>query len=327
MKKRAFVTGGSGFVGQRLIKTLIDHDLEVLALARSSTSLNAVTSLGARAIHGDLNQPDVWKDSLKNVDVIFNCAAQLSFWGEWQSFLEANVSSLSKFARIAKDSGVPCFVHVSAASVVMSKSEPMLNVTESHETTKQDWMLYSKSKALGEMDLLTLSDETFRTMVIRPPFIWGRGDAFDREISVLIKKGRYAWIGGGDFPYSVAHVDNVCHALLLAFEKGKSSKVYFVRDEEQTTAKEFFLSRIQNLGLPIPRIKVSYKVAFGMSRLIEHIWQLFKFRNEPPLTREMARLMGLPFTISIDSIQNELGYRPITSRSEGLMSSKPGAHR
>jgi nucleoside-diphosphate-sugar epimerase len=40
--------------------------------------------------------------------------------------------------------------------------------------------------------------------------------------------------------------------------------------------------------------------------------------GEPPITRQMLRLIGLPFTVDIGKAQRELGYRPIVSWEEGV---------
>jgi NAD(P)-dependent dehydrogenase (short-subunit alcohol dehydrogenase family) len=51
---RVFVTGGSEFVGRRMIRMLCDRGDEVVALARSEQTARQVTELGAKAVRGDL---------------------------------------------------------------------------------------------------------------------------------------------------------------------------------------------------------------------------------------------------------------------------------
>ncbi len=54
MAERAFVTGGSGFIGGALIRRLVADGHEVRALARSDRSADAVRSLGAEPVKGEL---------------------------------------------------------------------------------------------------------------------------------------------------------------------------------------------------------------------------------------------------------------------------------
>ena len=51
----AFVTGGSGFIGGRLIERLRSDGWDVRALARSAASAEKVRALGAEPVHGDLD--------------------------------------------------------------------------------------------------------------------------------------------------------------------------------------------------------------------------------------------------------------------------------
>lgn len=53
--KKAFVTGGSGFVGRTLISTLIANNIEVVAIARSDVAASTVELCGAKSVRGDLS--------------------------------------------------------------------------------------------------------------------------------------------------------------------------------------------------------------------------------------------------------------------------------
>ena len=74
---RIFLTGGSGFLGQHVIRGLRDQGHTVVALARSAASAQKVTDAGAEPVRGDLSelgdhaQPTVslvWLDRLRDVD-------------------------------------------------------------------------------------------------------------------------------------------------------------------------------------------------------------------------------------------------------------------
>jgi len=75
--QRAFVTGGSGFMGGRLIRMLVAQGVEVSALARSDTARAQVEARGAVAVPGDLADPGAWYDALRGMDVVIRAAARL----------------------------------------------------------------------------------------------------------------------------------------------------------------------------------------------------------------------------------------------------------
>jgi uncharacterized protein YbjT (DUF2867 family) len=69
---RAFITGGSGFVGGCMIQMLRAHDYEVIALARSERAAKQVTQLGANAVTGDLFNEQAMKRGMQECDVVFH---------------------------------------------------------------------------------------------------------------------------------------------------------------------------------------------------------------------------------------------------------------
>ena len=77
----AFVTGGSGFIGGRLIGRLVDEGTVVRALARSDRSAAAVAQLGAEPVRGDLDDPDSIAAGAEGCKVAFHLAAHVEQWG------------------------------------------------------------------------------------------------------------------------------------------------------------------------------------------------------------------------------------------------------
>jgi uncharacterized protein YbjT (DUF2867 family) len=75
-----FVTGGSGFLGGRLISTLRARGDRVLALARSERAVRRVESLGAEAIRGDLDDRRALDVGARGAHVVFHCAALAEEW-------------------------------------------------------------------------------------------------------------------------------------------------------------------------------------------------------------------------------------------------------
>ena len=77
----AFVTGGSGFIGGRLIERLCREGRRVRALARSQSSADKVRALGADPVDGDLEDPGALRAGAEGCDVAFHAAAHLGEWG------------------------------------------------------------------------------------------------------------------------------------------------------------------------------------------------------------------------------------------------------
>src|SRR5436853_6472574 len=80
--KRAFVTGGSGFLGRKLIATLVARGVEVKALSRSEKSDAEVTKRGAIPVRGDLDDIAAMKTGMAGCDVVFHAAAYVDEHGK-----------------------------------------------------------------------------------------------------------------------------------------------------------------------------------------------------------------------------------------------------
>src|SRR5687767_1402397 len=83
MEKIAFVTGGSGSLGQKLVAALIARGFRVRALARTQRSVQTVEQLGAEAVTGSLADAAALRQGMRGADLVIHCAALM---GQQHSF-------------------------------------------------------------------------------------------------------------------------------------------------------------------------------------------------------------------------------------------------
>lgn len=87
----ALVTGGSGFVGGRLISHLLVRGWQVRALARSAESEAQVKALGATPVRGELDNEQALRKAMQGCEIVFHVAAHFKFWGKRELFDQTNV--------------------------------------------------------------------------------------------------------------------------------------------------------------------------------------------------------------------------------------------
>jgi nucleoside-diphosphate-sugar epimerase len=315
---RILVTGGTGFVGSRLIPELAQAGHTVLALTRSASSHDRLKALGAIPVDGDLDScgPLV----LPALDAVVHAAAQFRFGGQREAFFRTNVDGTAALLEGARDAGARTFVHISSAGVVMDDhGTPILAADEGAPTYPNSASPYVASKARSEAAVLAADGPGFRTIALRPSAIWGPGDAFSRELPRAIGTGRFSFIDRGAYPFSTCHVDNLVEAVQCALEKGPGGRAYFVNDREATSFREF-IGRIAGVkGLPIERVRsIPYPLALVVGRLMELAWAILRREDDPPLTRAMARMIGRTFTTSDTAARRDLGYVGRTTTIEGV---------
>lgn len=318
--RTALVTGGSGFVGGHLIPRLIESGWQVRGIGRSAASRAAVATLGAEPCAADLSDPVALERAMAGVDTVFHVAAHFKLWGPHRTFRAMNVDGTRNVVIAAERAGVRRVVYVSAAAVVMGRSEAQRGVTEDLPLQRMGFAPYSASKAEAEEILRAASGRRrgFSTVAIRPPFIWGPDmPALDHMVET-VKAGQFQWVAGGGQALSTCHVDNLCHALILAADRGRDGAAYFVSDGVDTTLKAFLTRLLASRGVTPKDRSVSFGVAWTMAGLMGTAWRLLRLGGEPPITRQMLRLIGKDFTIDISRARSELGYTPVLTPEDGF---------
>jgi nucleoside-diphosphate-sugar epimerase len=317
---KILVTGGSGFLGSRLIPNLVAEGHDVFAMARSSAADGKLRALGAKPVRGDMN--NLGGMVMPPVNAVIHLAAHFHFAGPRAPYFHVNVDGTKALLEAAQAAGVSSFIYLTAAAVIMDdRGSPIRNADERAPTFKDSFSPYIASKATSEAGVLAANQPGFRTIAIRPPGIWGPGDAFSRNIPHAIRSGQFAFIARGDYPYSTCHVDNVAEALIRALDRGEGGKAYFVRDPDNTTFRAFIDGLAKLQGLSIDKLRsVPYGAAFFMGRMMEFGARLRRSDQDPALTRTMVRMIGREFTIDDSAARRDLGYVGKVSRLEGLAS-------
>jgi nucleoside-diphosphate-sugar epimerase len=197
------ITGGTGFVGKRLIDRALVAGHRVRALTRRPQAARE----GVEWIAGALDTPDALRDLATGAEAVVHVAGVVNA-PDKAGFVAGNVTGTQAVAAAAKAVGVPRFVHVSS----LSAREPALST-------------YGWSKAEGEAAVLAAIPGA---AVVRPPAIYGPGDMEMLELFRLAKKGVVPLPPPGRF--STIHVDDLAD-LLLALVASNAAGVFEADDE------------------------------------------------------------------------------------------------
>lgn len=197
------ITGGTGFVGKRLIDRALGLGHRVRALTRRPQAARE----GIEWIAGALDTPDALRDLATGADAVIHVAGVVNA-PDKAGFVAGNVTGTQALVAAAKAAGSPRFVHVSS----LSAREPDLST-------------YGWSKAEGEAAVLAAIPDA---AVVRPPAIYGPGDMEMLELFRLAKKGVVPLPPPGRF--STLHVDDLAD-LLLALAASDAGGVFEADDE------------------------------------------------------------------------------------------------
>ena len=314
----AFVTGGSGFIGGRLIRRLTRDGVTVRALARSDGAAARVREAGAEPVRGDLDDTAALRRGMAGAEVVFHAAAKVEDWGDPKDFRRVNVLGTRNVVRAARDAGARRFVHVGTEAALMA-GQPLIAVNEAAPLQPRSPVLYSATKAQAEIEVLTGAGDQLEAVIVRPRFVWGAGDTtLLPQISEQVRSGQWAWVGGGRHRTATTHVENTVEGLVLAATRGRDRGVWFVTDGGSVVFRDFLSDLIRTQGLEPPDRSVPAPVASAVAATCETLWRLLPLPGRPPLTRFASWIASQECTIDITRAREDLGYEPVVTREEGL---------
>lgn len=184
------VTGGTGFVGEHLLRLAVAAGYEVRALTRGKRpALDKVIW-----VEGALDRPDSLATLCQGAEAVIHIAGLIN--GDKAAFEAVNVGGTAAMIQAARENGVRRFIHISS----LAAREPKLSQ-------------YGRSKA--ESEILVSKSELDWT-IIRPPAVYGPGDRETLELFKMAKRGIVALPPGGRF--SLIHVEDLCRLVLAAVE-------------------------------------------------------------------------------------------------------------
>ena len=168
--------------------------------------------------------------------------------------------------------------------------------------------------------------EGFETVVVRPRFVWGKGDTtLLPEMVKTVEAGKFAWVGGGRNVTDTAHVDNVVEGLLLGAEKGGPGRP----TSSPTASRSSSASSSPRCSRPRASSRPTAACPPGRRRR----WPASARRpgsccrsGEPPMTRFRSWILTQECTIDISKAREELGYEPLVSHEQGLAEMRAESH-
>lgn len=310
---KAFVTGGTGFIGSHLVDTLIRNEeyTEIRCLVRNNEKW--LQGKPFTKIKGDLDDLGVLRKAVGDVDVVFHLAGVVSA-PTYREFEHANVDATENLVRIAQKEGVKKIIILSSlAAAGPSQGRP---VTE--EDPMNPVSMYGKSKKQMEELVHQIASEDSSITILRPPAVYGPREDQIYSFFKMVSKRICPIVGDGQRPkISMVYVADVVNGILKAAEQKKPGvTTYFISGKKIHTWNEIRGTTTKVLGKKSIPIYIKPKFVKKIAGLVEKTASFFG--SYPVINREKANEMILEWTCTSEKAEQELGYQPQYSLAEGI---------
>jgi dihydroflavonol-4-reductase len=307
---KAFVTGGTGFIGGRLIGKLRDRGDDVVALVRSPQKAESLRELGCELVEGDLSSTDAIRKGVEGCDAAFHVAAVYKVGipkSERPAMHESNVRGTERVLDAAIEAGVDKIVYVSTVGVFGNTHGEI--VDESYKHPGHDFLsCYEETKYLSHLAALERIGRGAPVVIVQPGGVYGPGD--HSELGNFIDQTRSGKLKMLMFPelgFNLVHVDDVADGILLAYDKGKVGESY-VLGGEISTMRKLIEKTAELSGRKAPTREMpaaAMKLAIPIGPIVG------KLMGFPPNLAEMIKSAdGVTFWATDQKARQQLGYTP-----------------
>jgi len=283
--KKVLVTGGTGFVGGRLVEKLcLEHHASVRVLVRNFSRASRIARFPVEMIGGDIRDAAAVQQAMEACDIVFHCA--YDFVGDARHRRAVSVKGTENVAQAALEGGVRRVVHVSTVSVYGTPDGDLDE--DCPRVTRRD--VYAKTKLEAENLMLGYHREKgLPIAIVQPTIIYG---PFSRPWTINIvqqlQNGRVALPDGGAGYCNAVYIDDVIEGMILAAVKDEAiGESFLLSADKPVTWREFFGAYERILG-------VRSVIYLSAEELKDLSGRRHSSAGEPPVWQQWRKALSIP---------------------------------
>jgi dihydroflavonol-4-reductase len=285
-KMKCFVTGGTGFIGANLVHELLARGHQVKLLVRSKSDQRGLKGAQFERVEGDVNQAEALRNGMRGCAWCFHVAASYHLWlPDYRPMYAANVDGTRTVLEAAVAAGCERFVYTSTVGCIglpqLQDGRVVPSDEQSPVSEAQMRNPYKHSKWQAEQVALELAKKGVPVIIVNPSAPVGPRDVKPTPTGQIVvdflNRAMPAYLDTG---LNYVHVRDVAIGHILAAEKGRPGERYILGNSAGNwTLKESFEVLQEITGLPAPKVRIPYFVAWVAARVDE---TMSSFTGRPP---------------------------------------------
>jgi dihydroflavonol-4-reductase len=314
---RFLVTGATGKIGNAVVRLLVEHGDEVVALVRDPVRARELLPAGVELFQGDVTEPETIAPAAKGIDGAFNCMGIYEQWVRDPAIFErVNAEGAANVITAAREAGAKRAVHTSTFDVF--HAEPGGTVSEAVVADYQKGTAYERSKQRAEeLVLATAKDgnSAIEVVIVNPAGVYGPGpwaaSGLDSAFRDAVRRRLPACPPGG---MTTAFVDDVAAGHVAAFDRGRPGERYILADG-YATLRDLCGAAVEEAGRGFVPPTMPRPLARALASGGERISSVI--RKPPLLGRGQLDFLLWQARADSSKAQRELGFNP-TPWQEGV---------
>ncbi|MFO7693949.1 MAG: NAD-dependent epimerase/dehydratase family protein [Vicinamibacterales bacterium] len=301
---RVLVTGGTGYLGQAVVRALVASGHDVVLYGRTASA----SGLPAAAIDGDVRDAARLSDAAAGCEAILHSAALVATWKRRsREFDDVNVGGLRAVFEAAGRRGIRKILHTSS----------FLALPPAGLDHAPAWNDYQRTKAAADTLAETAVRQGMPLVRLYPGVIYGPGAATEGNLVGRMVAdhlaGRLPGVIGGDRIWSFSFVEDVAAAHVAALQAGVPGARYLLGGEDAPQMRVFDIVR-QLTGRPRPRRIPGWLASpAAFADEVRAAW----FGRPPLLTTGTLEILLRDWPLGHARAAEELGYR-VTPLEDGV---------
>ncbi len=269
---RAFLTGGTGFVGGHLAERLRAGGWDVRALVRASSKTEILRNSGCECVEGKLDSEKTLLPHLADVDTIFHLAGVTKALSA-KGFRAVNGIGTGQLVQAAVKAGFQGRFVLLSSQAAAGPALPG-NQLRTEEDNPSPVSLYGRSKLEGERHVWR-ARRRFPVTILRPGAIYGPREHEIYEIIKPLQRTGITVASGPDICLQMTHVEDVVDAIWRAANEPKAAnQTFFITSPEVHRYSEVMSQLGDALGRRVRMVNLPLRLGWALAGALDTVGRL-----------------------------------------------------
>ncbi len=307
---KCFVTGATGFLGSHVARRLLARGAELRLLVRPTSRTDNIEGLAAERVVGDLRDPNSLKKGMSGCEFVFHVAADYRLWSrKGQELYDSNVEGTRNILQAAKGTGVRRVIYTSSVATMGFGNNGRLTDESTPVTIANMIGDYKRSKFMAERLVIEAGQAGQNVVMVNPTTPIGERDIkptpTGRIVVDFLKRKFPAYVDTG---LNLVDVADCADGHLLAMERATPGERYILGGEN-LTLKQILDKLAEITGLPSPKVKLPYAMAYATG-VVDTLVSGTLRKREPRVTLDSVRMGRKKMFVTSAKAERELGWNP-----------------